>query len=395
MKKYWILYAIISIVLSSCNRDRSNREVIPNAASYDYELASNGKILSYTLDDDTKYSFSSLFTYTDKSGKEYLTFLNIAFFEILFYDLNNTDFLFKIKLEREGPNGIPGPGGFHIIDFDNIYVTCSMTPFLYKIDTTGVLTQKIRYGLTESGYQIIPYDSWSFSYTPLVFIDSKLYLPQRPWQGNPISKTPLCVVIDTLNQQNYALPCPFPQLIKDNEYSHVMSDVISFSRIFNGKQFVYSFFGDEDIYVIPVDHQEVFKYKAKSKYINRIKIETRSFDNPYASAKYRYGAPFYGNLIHDPYRNLYYRFAHPEVELEDGPDYMSLTVHGRKKFSIIILDENYNVIGETLFPEWVYCPTVLFVHRDGLYICNNHPMNPSFNEDMLSFECFEVKKVNH
>ena len=66
---------------------------------------------------------------------------------------------------------------------------------------------------------------------------------------------------------------------------------------------------------------------------------------------------------------------------------------GNGKILSYELDDNFNVIGETLFPEWEYCPTVLFVHRDGLYICNNHPMNPSFNEDILSFECFEVRKV--
>jgi hypothetical protein len=269
-----------------------------------------------------------------------------------------------------------------------------MTRFLYKIDTTGTLHQKIRYGLTESGYEIITNASWSFFYTPLVFIDSKLYLPQHSWQRNPISKTPLCVVIDTLNQQHYELPCLFPQLIKDNEWG-IISEFTSFSRVFNGKQFVYSFFADENIHVISVDHQEAQKYKAKSKYINRIVFESRTFDNVYASAKYRYGAPFYGNLIHDPYRNHYYRFAYPKVDLEDGPDYVGLTALGHKKFSIIILDENFNVIGETLFPEWAYCPTVLFVHRDGLYICNNHPMNASFDENILSFECFEVRKVKN
>jgi hypothetical protein len=152
------------------------------------------------------------------------------------------------------------------------------------------------------------------------------------------------------------------------------------------------FFYDENILVATIDHKEVRKYNIKSKYINNLTIEDMRIDDRYAYAKYNYGAQCYGNLIHDPYRNLYYRFAYPKVELEDGPDYVGLTALGRKKFSIIILDKDFNVIGETMFPEWVYCPTVLFVHRDGLYICNNHPMNPAFNENILSFQCFEVKK---
>jgi hypothetical protein len=245
--------------------------------------------------------------------------------------------------------------------------------------------------MTDSGLVIIPQRSWSFFYTPLVFIDSKLYLAQHPWQSNPVSTTPLCVVIDTVNQSRYELSYPFPPLIKDDRF--IDSNLLGFSRIFNGKEFVYSFFYDENIYVANIEHTEVRKYKVKSKSIGKIVIETRRIEERNDYAKYNYGAQCYGNLIHDPYRKLYYRFAYPGVDLENGPDYVSLTALGRKKFSIIILDEDFNVIGETMFPEWVYCPTVMFVSRDGLYICNNHPMNPSFNEDILTFECFEVKKV--
>ena len=257
MKKYWIFYAIINIVLFSCNQNRFSQEgLMQNTTSHDYELVSTEKILSYELDDETKYQFE-LFTYTDKSGKEYLTFLN-SFHQILFYDLNKEDFLFKIQTEREGPNGIPGPGGFFIEDFDNIYVTCQMTPFLYKINTTGTLIQKIRYGITDSGYSIIPYRSASFYYSPLVFIDSKLYLPQRPWTGNSSFTTPLCVVIDTVNQLQYELSYPFPLLQRKNE--SISGTAVAFSRVFNGKEFVYSFFFDENIHIATIDHQEVRKY---------------------------------------------------------------------------------------------------------------------------------------
>ena len=393
MKKKWINSVIIGIILLSCSKNRTAQDgIIPNTTSYNYELVGSSKILSYELDDYTKYSFSALFTYTDKTGKEYLTFLNQAFFEILVYDLNNEDFLFKIKLEREGPNGIPAPGGYYIEDFNNIYVTCSMTSFLYKINSTGVLTQKIRYGITDSGYEIIPHTSYSFFYAPLVFIDSKLYLPQKPTRRRPISTTPLCVVIDTINQLSYELPCAFPSLIKDDEYPNFSGPVIGFSRVFNGKEFVYSFFYDENIHVATVDHSKIQKYNIKSKYINKLNIEKSKINDMYEGAKFNYGCQCYGNLIHDPYRKVYYRFAYPKVELDNGPDYISLTSLGRKKFSIIILDENFNVIGETQFPEWVYCPTVIFVHRDGLFINNNHPMNPSFNENILSFQCFELRK---
>ena len=45
---------------------------------------------------------------------------------------------------------------------------------------------------------------------------------------------------------------------------------------------------------------------------------------------------------------------------------------GRKIFSIIILDKNFNIIGETVFPEYTYNPNLMYIDEKGLYISENH-----------------------
>ncbi|GHT87681.1 hypothetical protein FACS189474_1110 [Bacteroidia bacterium] len=387
MKKY-LLYLVLYIFVLSCKEN--NDRLGSNQVSYDYELVDNGKFLSYALDNNTKYQFMALFPYTDNNGKEYLTFMN-SIDEILFYDLKNEDFLFKIKTEKEGPNGIIGLSGYHVEDFENIYLTSVMTQGIIKIDTTGKIIQKINYGTTKTGYEVAPtFVSWSFFYTPPVFIDNKLYITQKPSPRSPVSKTPVSVVIDTLDNTFSELPFFFP-IIKDDGLFTYSFFVLVKSRDFNGKEFVYSFYSDENIYVASIDHTEIKKIQVKSKYINQLIIERKS-DDMIQTMKKDLEIPHYGNLIYDKYRNVYYRLAYPKVELEPDLDYRSMSSQGRKKFSIIILDEKFNIIGETLFPEYTYNPTVLFVHEDGLYICNNHQMNPSFNEDILSFQCFQVAK---
>ena len=67
-------------------------------------------------------------------------------------------------------------------------------------------------------------------------------------------------------------------------------------------------------------------------------------------------------------------------------------IYGRKKFSIIILDKNFNIIGETLFPEGIYNSYVFFVHKDGLYISKDYQMNYDQSEDFLTFELFNLIK---
>ena len=82
----------------------------------------------------------------------------------------------------------------------------------------------------------------------------------------------------------------------------------------------------------------------------------------------------YKNILYDKYRKVYYRFAYPETALEDNLNYMQILHNGKKEFSIIILDEDLNIIGETKFPPFTYVPHICFIREDGLYISASHFM---------------------
>ena len=61
-----------------------------------------------------------------------------------------------------------------------------------------------------------------------------------------------------------------------------------------------------------------------------------------------------------------------------------------KMFSILILDSELNVIGETLFEKEKFLPDNLFITEAGVYLSKNHPDNPDLEEDYLSFALFEL-----
>ena len=384
MKKI-IALACICVLIVGCKKSSSH------TPKYNYELKETQQKLSYMLDSNTKYQFSALFPYKDKN-KEYLTFAGNS--AILFYDLKKGDLLFKTEIEQDGPNGFYGFSGYYIEDMNHIYLTSSIQPFIAQIDTSGTIIKKIKYGTTESGYNVTPtFTSSSFLNTPMVFVDGQIYITQMPTFFHPMSKTPVSIVIDTLKQISKDLPFSFPPLFKDDELGKVAGASDAFSRDFNGKEFVYSFYFDENIYVASLDHKKIRKIPVKSKYIPHLKVE-RKEEDMFTGAKRYFEIACYGNMYYDKYRKVYYRMAYPETNLDNDKNvnYVRLTSSGRKKFSIIVMDEHFNIIGETLFPEYQYCPTVLFIHKDGLYICDNHPMEAGFNEDVLSFSCFELVK---
>ena len=101
--------------------------------------------------------------------------------------------------------------------------------------------------------------------------------------------------------------------------------------------------------------------------------------------------PSYRNILHDKYRKVYYRFAFPETELEENLNYMQILHNGKKEFSIIILDEDLNIVGETKFPSFTYVPHICFIREDGLYISASHFMREDYSDDWLRFQKFELQ----
>lgn len=119
-----ISWIIISILLS-CNSNTSKEKVY---------LEKTDQHLSFSLDSETKSSILALFPYTDKNGREYLTFQNERKNEILVYDINSKELLFKIKPDEEGANGVGRFLGYYISDLDNIYLTARNRAKIAHID---------------------------------------------------------------------------------------------------------------------------------------------------------------------------------------------------------------------------------------------------------------------
>ena len=376
--KHLILPLLLFCLLSSCKREKGEPQD-------NYTLEATENIKSFPLDSDVKYDASYLYTF-EENGKRYLSFLNYRTTQLLFYDFDTAKFLFKVTLDKEGSNGVVMPTGYYIKDFNNMYISSSAYFGLIKVDTTGTIVQKIAYGKTDTGYKILPsYNPSSRPYLPPIFIGNKVYITQKNLERFcPAEKTPLSVAIDTVQKKYTSLPLTYSILTE----KQLESNVSSFSRTYDGKNFIYSFYVDEDILVTSIDHAEVKRIKAKSKYINT-PDEKLDFESESAPIKVLTLAR-YGDLIYDPYREVYYRFAYHKTELENNVNWWGKIVYGRKKFSVIILDKDFQIIGETLFPEAIYNPYASFVSKEGLYISRDYQMNYDQSEDFMTFELFKL-----
>ncbi|GHV51082.1 hypothetical protein FACS1894181_12470 [Bacteroidia bacterium] len=375
MKIKTITLLLLLLVITSCKQ---------TGKTITYQLVKAEKELSFFLDDNTKSSMPAFFFYTGKEGKEYLTFKNDGEGnDIVFYDMQTKEQAFKVHTEIEGNNGVGRMASYYIHNLDSIFVMAVGVQIITLIDRSATVKDKFTYYQTNDGIPLLMFGMVSLS-QPMVILDGKMFI--APVHNRQQQTDPLCATINLADKLVYGLDVQFPKFPPYSAPTRAAGHELVFSRCFDGRQFAYSFCCDEDIHIADINHTAMRKAKAKSKYIDRIGFLN---DNG-ATMEEICTNPEYGNLVYDKYRDVYYRVAYPQTEIEKGVNARELIQYGRKNFSILILDKDFNVVGETKFPDYTYNSMVWFVREDGLYISASHFMNPSYSDDWLVFHRFDL-----
>lgn len=381
--RFVYLYCLLSFLLFSCGE--ADRD--------EYALVKSDRELVFELDRNVRNVTFSLFPYTDKDGEEYLTFQNMDVNDILFYSMEDQKFRFKIVPEISGNNGVGLIGGYYIHNLDSLFLTVRGQTEIAIINRRAEVVDKLEYETSSDNQPLRPFSSYTSVYHPLVVEDSILYLFPKCNRWTTFS--PMCVGLNMKTRETKRYPMNYPRFEGADNRAKLSGAVeIYVSRCFNGKEFVYSFYYDESIYITSINQERVERKPIKSRYLDKI-----VFPDDYGRTMDRQDGfkqicerSHYGSMRYDPYRDVYYRVAYPKTEIEPGVNTMELMQYGRKVFSIIIADNRFNVIGETLFPAYRYNPDMMFIREDGLYISASHPMSPDFSDDELRFHRFELRK---
>jgi len=375
---------MLILILNSCKDQEKNKMLV--------ELALTEDVIRLSLDERAKTNVSTFFVH-DK----YYLLHNEATNEILYYDRKTKEIVKKTQFEEQGPNGVGKFIGFYPLNADQFILTRPDLCELAIVNSEGVVIKRMRYDKNEDGDLLIPGVSTTAVFGPMAIIRSKIFLTQmiNPYFGEELfEKSSVSISIDTTTNQTESLPLKFPPIISiDKILNHqVYANEFNVYRTFNGQQFIYSFSFEEDIYVTSISHDTIQKVKAKSKYIDKLQPIKPGITDSQIALKRMAEVAMYRNILYDPYKNIYYRFVYIENELNKNENFSEQLRYGHSLFSILILDENFNVIGETLFPEFIYNPTLAFVDEDGFYISESHYRNPDYNDDVLSFRKFKLIK---
>ena len=343
--------------------------------------------LELPLDDRTSYQTPHVSYYVDSFSSPkipYLVFLERNLPAIHFFDLENRILSFSVPLKVEGPESVGRPNGLKVLNLDSIFVVSGYDRKISIINHKGKLLYSC--SLIQDGRLPGSHSGMPLSHTtnPLNDYGDKLILnvaPDRsPWIPE-YYEAPSMITFDvetcTIDYFNN-----YPNAMRGKVWG---SRGMSYSTTRNNKdQLVSSYSSDHFVQVMELSDFSQNEYLAKSNYFDE--LEPHKNPGVDTNREYVFTTPSYGAIIFDPYRSVYYRLARHGVSEFN----QELEFHDQS-FSIIILDQDFNTLGETLFPGERYVSSQYFLTEEGLYLSTNNDSNPELREDILSFDLFTVE----
>ena len=229
----------------------------------------------------------------------------------------------------------------------------------------------------------------SYTYRPAIIKDSILYFSQSllkyPRKKDEWDKIPIFAYADLHKKKLGWTELRYPSIFNKDEIDYILYDP-EISYTYTGKEVVVSL-GQYDSIFVSSDFKHKKAYNAKSHYLPHVRPVSQNLQIDLFKTIHDRGLqPHYHHLMYDKYRKVFYRFA---LMPDDNIKPFSNNPH--QSFSIIILNKDYEIIGETKFPGNTYAHHLCFVGKKGLYISENNENNPQFDENKLVFRCFTLQ----
>ena len=380
----FLFLLLLTSYLFACNEKKKELD------NYDkYELIEYSE-MRFPLDDQTSYRTFFANVYQDSSQRDFLVFLSQNKPSIQIFDLASQKLFKEINLALDGPDGVGEPSGLLMISMDSIYVVSSSRYRVSLVNNSGKLLNSYRL-LTGTTYDentgmLRPYTiSVPTKFQNLIYFnvapDRDVYKPSY-FQGSTN------VSLD-LSNGKYSYFNTYPEEFMKGVWG-VAS--VSYSTTFNhdSPKFVYSFAISDSVDIFEPKSGKRWRRFAGSRFINSQILPMSKPDNSH-DLEYALETPYYGGVIYDKFQDMYYRFVRHAVPYKDEKG--EINDFHEKPISVILLDKDLNVIGETMLRNNVFLDYIYFVTKDGLFISEGNPENSELKEDVSVFSCFKVKQI--
>ena len=389
-----IFYICLLVLFVSCTHTVSikNEKKGKLTAGYQLVVSAEKKIL---LDNNSAPKPPYMQMITGESGEQILTFLNPYKNGIYFYDYEKEILIKTIEYEREGPDAILRLDGYYIKNMDSIYVYNLPMIEVALTDSSGYVKQRISLRNNRDDREWPRYYPQYFFSTvnPLIEIKGKLILTGSAPFGvadSSISKFQFTSYID-LKSGDVEFMHTYPgELYGSNTQWQDMFFTQAFRALLPNEDFVYSFPVSHNVYITSFGKNEYNTVYAGSNFAETIRSinNNRSRIPTEEIVSHILKHDLYTSIIYDPYRLVYYRFM-----LQGHRDATINTTIKQKPVSVIIMDEQFNYMGEAVLgtgDKWNWENS--FVTSEGLMIEYFDPDLDSL-EEYLTFKILTIEKL--
>jgi len=340
-----------------------------------------------------KLQYSSV--YNDNSGKRYFSFLNKINSSVYFYNYDSLNLVKKLLIIDNSLSRTNNYQAFYIRNFDSIYVYNKANMNIQLINSNGVILKKISL-IGNNNIRKIP---WFYKFPQ--------YNPQTAKPFIATSKELLFV-------GQYIMSVPDSLIDRFRYLTHInlLSNKVSFSHLYPKILYGFNYNWDgqvfTEVYVdyvpdinklifsFPVSHDLYLSDLNSNNYkrisggsiaagtISSLKGKPLGVSNE-AIMNHFIKNDEYAAIKYDKYRKVYYRFLRKAI-----PDATAQTQYQEKKIIVIILDSNFDYLGETNIGKWQNWNIAnTFVTKEGL---NVEYIPTSIDESKIILKVFTINK---
>jgi hypothetical protein len=291
--------------------------------------------------------------------------------KILVYDLSTGKIIDSVRLHDEGIH-YAGDNiqGYYIHNMDSIYLyDCWQYTFIL-VNRRGEIIKKIDLSekfLPQINSKITPSYPFPDMNMPIRRINNTFILQGMSGKVTGTKNIPTVTALCNLSDATVKFVNSYPEIYGNTKKLFKNWGIFSYLMVSydlsNKGEMVLSYPADDHIAVYDIVSNTTRHYFAgySKKDIIHKKKDNSKKDRPSELIQYLENTQ-YGNIHFDPYLNLYYRFVyHPSYDYDtnDGDG---------KNMSIIILDSEFNKVGEYDLQGKINMGRCAFVSEDGLHI---------------------------
>lgn len=373
---------LLLLFLFSCNASKQdNVESYHETPDIEFrEFLSPVDTLSFQLDDRTNFTTRCL-KYVPEV--ESIFFLNEFENAIYGYSINDYSLDTIIRFEKEGPKGVGKVRFFHFAASDSLWIYSEQFRRVYLSHLDS-----ISFSLDVSSHDNIPIIGWAEPHTtsPMTTLGNHLYLPTLRLDDSTFRNI-LSINVQT---QEFKKVVPHPEVYSESIGGWgPQMQMYYFTTNPGNNQLIFSFPAKHTLMVYTIDGSLLKEVYAGSQYFDAIESPFEPGElnelSPTQVLSEFFTSSSFGPLYYDSFHHRYYRFAFRPNSPEriSSSDYFT---RADRPASIIILDEDFKILGESDIDLYRMLYGQVFVTSGGL-----HVGMVDDDENTMNFVRFELR----